>query len=100
MPTINKPKRKTTYIRHTDNAKAYDYKWTKLRNSYFMTHPLCERCLLDNKTVPGEEVHHIKPISTAKSDEEREALLLDSSNLMTLCKECHHKLHESMRKVE
>jgi 5-methylcytosine-specific restriction protein A len=93
MPTINKPKKKSTYIKHTLPGKAYNYAWHKLRNAYLMQHPLCERCLLDNKTVAAEEVHHIKPLSTAKDEMEVQSLLLDSNNIMALCKDCHTKVH-------
>ena len=97
MPTINKPKT-NNYIKHSDCSKAYNYKWRKLRNAYFMSHPLCERCLLDGITKAGSEVHHIKPISTADDDLTRMELLLNPDNLMTLCEDCHHKIHNAMRK--
>lgn len=99
MPTLNKPKKKSTYKKHTDTSKAYNYKWTKLRQAYLMEHPLCERCLLDDITKAAEEVHHVKPLSTANDELEMNELLLDSNNLMALCKDCHHKVHNSMRKM-
>lgn len=98
MPTINKPKKKSTYIKHTVTAKAYNNSWSKLRSAYFMSHPLCELCLKEGKTSATEEVHHIKPLSTAKDELELNDLLLDSNNLMALCKNCHHKIHNDIRK--
>lgn len=96
MAFINKPKKKPNYKKHTKTP--YNNLWTILRNSYLMEHPLCERCLLDGKIVAAEEVHHIKPILEGKDELEQKELMLNSNNLMSLCKDCHHKIHNAMRK--
>lgn len=98
MPTINKPKKKSTYVKHTVTSKAYNSDWKKLRDSYLMISPLCEMCLLEDKTTPTEEIHHVKPLSTAKDELEMMELLLDSNNLMALCKNHHHQIHNELRK--
>lgn len=77
-----------------DYSKLYNSQhWKNLRNWYWRHHPLCEDCMLAGRTTPGEEVHHLVPISTGKTLEEKYALLLDEDNLRTLCKECHLKIH-------
>lgn len=103
MPTINKGKKVSNYKRHDKALDIYNKvynttQWRKLRQSYLMEHPLCEMCLKENKVRPAVEVHHITPISTAKDDLEMKDLGFNPSNLMALCEECHHKIHNEMKK--
>lgn len=98
MPTINKGKKINNYQRH---GKALDIyrtvyntsQWRKLRDAYISAHPLCERCLERGVVRPAKEVHHVTPISTATSDLEMKDLGFNPTNLMALCEECHHELH-------
>lgn len=94
MPTIKKNKNKSTYIRHGKALLIWSTiyntaKWRKMRESYLMYHPICEKC---NKNA-AIEVHHITPISTAKDENEMKDLGFNYSNLMALCQSCHHELH-------
>jgi len=59
-------------------------KWTHMRNMWLMNHPHCQQC-----GKPGEEVHHIVPRAVAPHR------TYDYSNLMTLCRACHHALHNN-----
>ena len=77
MPYLNKPKKKSTYKKHTDCSKAYDYRWHKLRDAFLMEHPLCEFCLNLGKTTAASEVHHITPLSTAENEWEMKDLLYE-----------------------
>jgi 5-methylcytosine-specific restriction endonuclease McrA len=45
-------------------------------------------------------VHHITPIETAATMEEMRRLAFNPANLMSLCDECHHKIHEEMRSFD
>lgn len=96
MPTIN---RKTNHVKTVkwninESSNYYNSKaWHQLRNAYYLSHPLCERCLLNGRSVQAEHVHHIHPFMLGKTDEERWRLLLDANNLMSLCIECHHEMH-------
>lgn len=96
MPLINKPNKKKVSVKHDRNAdiaKIYNSsKWQKLRAAYFMQHPLCEKC-----GAVTQEIHHIKPISTGKSLAEMQGLAYNPDNLMALCTECHHKIHNLMK---
>ena len=102
MPVIN---RRTNTIKNvrwskSNSAPFYNSKgWRTLRNVYFNSHPLCEQCLMNGISRPAEEVHHIKPFLTGKSDEERWKLLLDINNLMSLCSECHDEVHRRHTKT-
>lgn len=108
MPTINrKPfeKNKKKYYRKWNpnkkksagNQYAYDEvyntsKWRKLRELKLMKQPLCEMCLEEGKVTPALDVHHKIPILT---DIDK---AFDEDNLMSLCRKCHLKIHEQLRR--
>lgn len=73
------------YERSPESKKAYDYQWRKLRALYISHHPICERCAKEGRIVPVEEVHHIIPVNQGGKNV--------WSNLMSLCKSCHTKIH-------
>lgn len=103
MPTINKKQiryKDTPYI-HENNisSKYYNSKqWKNLRNYYIRRNPLCEICLNKGIVKAAEEVHHIRPFLSGKTDEERYKLLTDESNLMSLCIPCHKEIHKKLNK--
>lgn len=81
-------------------AKYYHSKqWQTLRNNYYVAHPLCECCLLDNIVTQGEEVHHLHVWSKGITEEAKWNLLLNYQNLATLCPSCHKAAHELLRKT-
>lgn len=49
---------------------------------------LCQECKRYGKRVDAKHVHHIVPI------EEQEDLWLTDGNLVSLCTECHNKMHD------
>ena len=57
-------------------------RWTIIRNWWMRNHPVCDAC-----GMPGEEVHHIVPRQQAPERTH------DVTNLRTLCRKCHHALH-------
>ena len=65
--------------------KRYGRAWKRIRDRYVHKHPLCEQCLKKGRYVAVEEVHHILPLSEGGTNEE--------SNLMSLCRSCHEKIH-------
>lgn len=74
--------------RDSDVHKKYGRAWKRIRDSYVKTHPFCERCFERGILVPVEEVHHKVPISQGGTH--------DRSNLMSLCKSCHNKIHHEI----
>jgi 5-methylcytosine-specific restriction protein A len=74
------------FTRGYNGHKRYGSQWRKIRTRYVHKHPLCEECLKHGRFVPVEEVHHIVPISEGGTN--------DESNLMSLCRSCHEKIHE------
>lgn len=95
MPTINKPKSKRNTPRRIFRQKYYQMKeWRDLSLFYRMEHPMCEIC----GEKPSEHVHHkVSPFNPNFGEVERLALLLNPSNLMALCPECHCAEHHKKR---
>lgn len=73
------------YQRSSDVNKKYGRAWKRIRDRYAREHPLCEMCKEDGRLTPTDEVHHILPVSQGGTH--------DRSNLMSLCKSCHNKIH-------
>ncbi len=74
-----------SFTRGYDNSKRYGSQWRKIRSRYVKKHPLCEKCFAMGKYVHVDEVHHIIPLAEGGTN--------DESNLMSLCKSCHSKIH-------
>ena len=99
MPTINlnlKEKKTNTERNQTEHRKvrqnAYNNPvWKKLRLSYLKEHAVCQKCLSNGKITSATSVHHIK--SPFKNGEVNYNLLLDYTNLMSVCHECHALIH-------
>ena len=87
--------------RHNDRWGKYynNSAWKRLRNWYIQSHPLCERCLFNGKSVPSEEVHHKVEFSKGETMEDKFALLLDPQNLMAVCRKCHMEIHNHNKKL-
>ena len=105
MPTINRKRRPMRKYVKTQRAKEasklYNTStWKRLREAYILMHPLCELCLAQGKTVPAEEVHHIAPISQARTILEMRGRAFDPRSIIALCKNCHHKVHNNEINVD
>ena len=85
-----KHKEYNKYYRHT-SPEYKSTRWLKLRQIKLNHSPLCEQCLKEGRTTAATLVHHIKPI-------EEGGAMYDYSNLMSLCSECHNKIHQSFKK--
>lgn len=76
------------YERAPDKNKKYGRAWKQIRDRYARTHPFCEMCFKEKRLTMVEEVHHILPVSMGGDHRE--------SNLMSLCKSCHTKIHHDL----
>ena len=84
-----------------DKATIYNSReWKELRIQKLRSNPLCERCEQQGFVRSAHCVHHITPIETAATMEEMRRLAFNPANLMSLCDECHHKIHEEMRSFD
>jgi 5-methylcytosine-specific restriction protein A len=100
MPYLKKPERiKQTSIKREERNEVYtSTRWRKLRLSYLQGLLQSLRfekgkLVKEDKVVPAVDVHHIISFMTTNDPLKRKWLAFDSSNLMSLCKECHQKIH-------
>ena len=82
---VEERRRYDKYQRSKDVNKKYGRAWKKIRARYVAAHPLCEMCQAEGRLTPTEIVHHIKELSDGGTH--------DFSNLMSVCKSCHNKIH-------
>lgn len=100
MPYIVKPKPKQTRkVKVEDRQSVYQsIKWKKLRQAKLMQQPLCEICLKNGVITPADDVHHIDSFLNY-SGNQRLYKAFDFTNLMSVCKECHGKIHSGIIKI-
>lgn len=72
--------------------------WRRLRNLHLSQHPLCEECRRRGVVRAADEVHHIRPVETGRTPEEKRRLAYSPGNLRSLCKACHKETHRIARK--
>jgi 5-methylcytosine-specific restriction protein A len=75
--------RRVERFKGTRKARGYGNDWHRLRNWVLEGEPLCRRCVLEGRTVPAQEVHHIVAIK------DNPDLRLSQDNLMPVCRSCH-----------
>jgi len=102
MPQINKLKKSPRKTENSESRlirhKFYNLKkWEKLRLAKLLDQPLCEICLEQSPSIVtmAEDVHHIVSFMSVYDPIERMALFIDYSNLQSICKSCHSKIHNN-----
>lgn len=76
---------------NTDSIRKmrHSKEWKKLREEVIETFGgLCAKCLVEEKLVPFDHVHHIV---YAENDE---SLFFDKNNLVCLCEKHHREVHK------
>lgn len=73
------------YGRDKAVRRRYGRAWKRIRDKYVKEHPFCELCFEKGIIVPVDEVHHKLPLAEGGTH--------DRSNLISLCKSCHAKIH-------
>ena len=88
--------RKTADIwRGSATERGYNNQWQKIRKVKIGLNPLCELCERKGRVVPAAVVHHIQPV------DDMPLLRLEINNLMSLCRECHERIHgRAKRRIE
>lgn len=98
MPTINKKQvkqRATPTQAAAMRRKVYNsQRWRDLRMLKFTYNPLCELCQREGRVALADDIHHIRSFNDAASMSEALFLAYDYDNLMSLCKQCHKRLHD------
>lgn len=80
----------------TYNRLINTVRWRKLRHQVITDHPLCVRCLREDRVRPATEVHHIRPVEEATGEAAMSRLMFDPSNLQALCHSCHVESHKEL----
>ena len=98
MPTINRlpkaPRKTENSEKRNERKKWYNNtRWRKLRIQKLQDQPLCEKCLDEEKVTAAVDIHHIISFMSTEDEETKYQLFYDYDNLMSLCKECHQKIH-------
>lgn len=68
--------------------------WRNTRKYYKMYHPLCDCCIVVNKVSPTKEIHHLIPFDDQVDEDKKLLLLGDEDNLISLCVDCHQRIHK------
>lgn len=82
-----------------DFAKSFykSNRWQRMREYiYKRDRGLCQDCLKNGVIKQAEEVHHIIPLTPNNIDDA--SIALGESNLVSLCRECHHLRHKGVYK--
>lgn len=74
--------------------------WKELSRTYKMEHPLCEKCLEEGRITPAAHCHHLVSFMSGIDDAAKKELLLDKSNIISLCVKCHNLMHQTKKKGE
>ena len=100
MPTIFKPRRKRDESpKRKERMTIYNSaRWRALRLAKLRDNPLCEMCERDGITRPADDVHHVQSFMSTDDPDARRTLAFDYDNLMSLCDECHSKVHNGRAK--
>lgn len=98
MPYINKGKKKTKPISEDtarkERMKVYNSRlWKSLTDIKKRENPLCEVCLMQNKIKSAEHSHHLQTFTKTKDLALRDSLAYDFDNLISICSECHNRIH-------
>ena len=83
-------KRYDKFERDKDRTKFYNsVAWRRAKRMRLeIDHYLCQKCLTEKcNVVPADVVHHIKPLQKCPEM----GLVID--NLISLCHDCHNKIH-------
>ena len=72
--------------RGSAKKRGYDSAWREVRALKLKQDPLCQECLYEGCTTAAVLVHHVVAIADGGA-------VLDVSNLRSVCRPCHDKLH-------
>jgi len=84
MQQAQQHRAKDSKERPTAARRGYNYRWQKYRAIFLAAHPLCVKCLKENRSTPAQHVDHIQPV-TGPDD----PLFWEESNHQALCASCH-----------
>jgi len=92
LPTKQERDRHFQRVRGDKEAQAFYHSaaWLQLKEMKLCDQPWCEEHLRQGEYVGATIVHHIKEVK------QEPALRLEMSNLMSVCKSCHSRIHANV----
>lgn len=69
--------------------------WGDVRIEHLRKHPLCQMCERDGIITSAVDVHHLTPVQSVPINK-MESVCYDPNNLISLCIECHRKIHRQI----
>ena len=89
-------------VRHNNKwGKYYHNKqWKLLREWQITNYPLCHCCALEGISRAAEHIHHRIPFAWFDNEEDRIKALTDETNLISVCRSCHEKIHKDLHKPD
>jgi len=79
-------KNKTSIPKKSSKQRVRDESYSLIRKAFLIKNPICQACL-EGCTITAGEVHHMKGRIGP--------LLLDISNYLAVCRECHKIIEEN-----
>lgn len=92
-PRVKQWRQATDERRGSYRDRGYNAKWDRVREQYINAHPMCERCLEENRVTMAAIVHHIVPLVDGGA-------LLDEANMMAVCTRCHGAIHAELDRAK
>ena len=89
--------RARTVQQQKDKNEIYQSReWRELRVAKYRANPLCEMCEAEGVVHATEAIHHKHPIEDSSTKEEMRKWAFMWSNLQSLCRYHHAKVHREM----
>ena len=89
--------RARTVQQQKDKNEIYQSReWRELRVAKYRANPLCEMCEAEGIVHATEAIHHKHPIEDSSTKEEMRKWAFMWSNLQSLCRYHHAKVHREM----
>ena len=100
---ISAKKDRTEHNRQRNDKWSHYYSnrtYRRLRDWYKKSHPLCEDCIFEGRSVAADHVHHIVPFSFFDNEADRIKALTDPDNLCCLCEHHHAERHKHLKRPD
>lgn len=96
LDKLNIKQKQTKPLNMSTLSKAHYYNsktWKALRHKKLTEQPLCEICQARGITKAASDCHHAIKFWDQFTDDLRQLLFSDYDNLISVCEDCHHKIH-------
>ena len=78
------------------NELIHSVAWLRTRKQKLQKNLWCEICWSHGRLTPATCVHHVTPVETATTYNEKVRLMFNQGNLQSLCASCHAEVHKEL----